>query len=144
MGARPSRDSPSITDEVRTRLFSAYGRPNPTKKPFTLDDRKCNDLSSNESLSYATNRMSRSVHINEQKGDIQHVLSTNRTHNFKNDRVVLLANKVPFYMFSNIPFNKDTQNIGRLVSTLLIYHIHLKFIGLAKINRIHLNCLVLS
>lgn len=113
VGAKPTRDSPSMTDEFRTRLFSASSRTNPLKKPFAFDDKKCSDLSSNESLTYATNRLSRSVHINEQKGDIKHVLSTNRTHNFKNDRIILLVNKVPFYMYSNIPFNKDTQNYNR-------------------------------
>lgn len=107
--AKLTRESPAVT-ETRARLFSASGRPNPTitaKRALGLDDKKCSDLSSNESLTYV--RSARNVQLNEQKGDIRHVFSTNRNHNFKNDRIILLTNKVPFYTFSNIPFSKESK-----------------------------------
>lgn len=115
--AKSSRESPSLTSEVRTRLMSVSSRTNSSaaKRALGLDDKKCSDFSSNESLTIAMNRPSRSVHINDHKGDTKHVLSTNRNHNFKNDRIILLVNKVPFYMFSNIPFNKNNKNNARLV-----------------------------
>lgn len=104
----------SIANEFRGRLFSA-SRPNSStaaKRALGLDDRKYSDLSSNESLSHTRN--SRSVQITDHfKGDIKHVLSSSRSHNFKNDRVVLVTNQVPFYMFSNIPFSKNSKNAGR-------------------------------
>lgn len=109
-----TRESTSVASEFRGRLFSA-SRPNSStaaKRALGLDDRKCSDLSSNESLSHPRNP--RSVHITDHfKGEIKHVLSSNRNHNFKNDRVVLVTNQVPFYMFSNIPFSKNSKNTGR-------------------------------
>lgn len=108
--AKLTRESPAVT-ETRARLFSVSGRPNPpitAKRALGLDDKKCSDLSSNESLTYV--RSARNVQLSEQKGDIRHVLSTNRNHNFKNDRIILLTNKVPFYTFSNIPFSKESKS----------------------------------
>lgn len=78
-----------------------------------MDDRKGSDLSSNESLTHfggSTGRLSRSVQITEIKGDVKRVSSTNRTHYFSDDRIILMTNKVPFYMFSNIPFRKTIKN----------------------------------
>lgn len=115
IGARPTRDSPSMTPDVRTRLFSASSRPNSTttaKRALGLDDKKCSDLSSNESLTLGGGR-SRCVHINDHKGEIKHVPSTNRNHNFRDDRIVLVSNKVPFFLFSNIPFSKNNKNSAR-------------------------------
>lgn len=82
-----------------------------------MDDKKVgSDLSSNESLTHiggSTGRLARTVQITEQKGDIKRVSSTNRAHNFHDDRIVLMANKVPFYMFSNIPFRKNSKSNAR-------------------------------
>lgn len=114
--AKPSRESPSITSEMRVRLFSTSSRPSSTaKRALGVDDKKCSDLSSNESLTHigSVGRLSRIVQITEQKGDVKHVSSSNRNHNFKDDRIVLMTNKVPFYMFSNIPFNKHHKTGSR-------------------------------
>lgn len=116
--AKPTRDSPSIVSETRSRLFSASSRPSSTsaaKRALGMDDKKCSDLSSNESLTHvgSTSRLSRSVQITEQKGGVKHVSSANRTHNFRDDRIILMTNKVPFYMFSNIPFSKNSRNNAR-------------------------------
>lgn len=105
----------SVASEFRGRLFSAT-RPNSStaaKRALGLnDDRKCSDLSSNESLSHSRNV--RNVHITDHlKGEIRRVLSSQRNHNFKNDRVILVTNQVPFYMFSNIPFSKNSKSAGR-------------------------------
>ncbi|XP_031622316.1 CDK5 and ABL1 enzyme substrate 2 [Contarinia nasturtii] len=115
--AKPTRESPSITSEVRTRLFSASSRPSLTaKRALGVDDKKYSDLSSNESLTHvgSVGRLARSVQITEQKGDVKYVSSSNRNHNFKDDRIVLVTNKVPFYMFSNIPFCKNHKNSARI------------------------------
>lgn len=107
--AKLTRESSAVT-ETRARLFSVSGRSNPTitaKRALGLDDKKCNELSSNESLTHV--RSARNVQLNDQKGDVRHVFSTNRNHNFKNDRIILLTNKVPFYTFSNIPFSKESR-----------------------------------
>lgn len=110
-----TRENSNVASEFRGRLFSA-SRPNSStaaKRALGLsDDRKCSDLSSSESLTYARNP--RSVHITDHfRGEVKHVLSSNRSHNFRNDRVVLVTNQVPFYMFSNIPFSKNSKNPGR-------------------------------
>lgn len=118
VGSKPSRESPSIVSEVRIRLLSGSGRPSSTaKRALGMDDKKCSDLSSNESLTHAgsAGRLSRNVHITEQKGEVKQVASSNRNHNFKDDRIVLMTNKVPFYMFSNIPFSKYSKNSARYV-----------------------------
>lgn len=129
--AKPSLESPSIASEVRSRLFSGSGRPNSTtaaKRALGMDDKKCSDLSSNESLTHiggSASRISRNVHINEHKGEIKHVLNTNRNYNFNDDRIVLMTNKVPFYMFSNIPFSKNSKNNARFVSVIsLLLHFY--------------------
>lgn len=115
--AKSTRESPA--NEVRTRLFSASSqRPSSTttaKRAIGMDDKKCSDLSSNESLTHvgSSGRLSRIVQITEQKGDVKHVSSSNRAHNFKDDRIILMTNKVPFYMFSNIPFYKNSKNSAR-------------------------------
>lgn len=121
--AKPTRESPSGASEMRARLLSASGRPNSTstaKRAIGMDDKKCSDLSSNESLTHvgSVSRLARTVHISEHKGDIKHVSSSNRTHNFKDDRIILTTNKVPFYMFSNIPFckNSNSKNSARYAS----------------------------
>lgn len=114
--AKTTRESPSITSETRSRLFSVSSRPGSTaKRALGMDDKKYSDLSSNESLTHvgSSSRLSRTVQITEQTGDVKHVSSANRTHNFKDDRIILMTNKVPFYMFSNIPFNKNSKNIVR-------------------------------
>lgn len=118
--AKPSsRESPSILSECRPRLFSASSRPSSTstaKRALGMDDKKGSDFSSSESLTHAggsTGRLSRTVQITEQKGGIKRVSSTNRSHNFNDDRIVLMTNKVPFYMFSNIPFRKNSKNNPR-------------------------------
>lgn len=118
--AKSTRESPSILSECRPRLFSASSRPSSTstaKRALGMDDRKGgSDLSSSESLTHvcgSTGRLSRTVQINEQKGDIKRISSTNRTHNFNDDRIVLTTNKVPFYMFSNIPFRKNSKNSAK-------------------------------
>lgn len=118
--AKPTVESPSIAGEMRTRLFSASGRPNSTtaaKRALGMDDKKCSDLSSNESLTHvgSVSRISRNVCITEHKGDVKHVSNTNRNHNFNDDRIVLMTNKVPFYMFSNIPFSKNNKNSAKFV-----------------------------
>lgn len=122
--AKPTRESPSAANEMRARLFSGSGRPTSTttaKRAIGVDDKKCCDLSSNESLTHAgsASRLARCVHISEHKGDIKHVSSANRTHNFKDDRIILMTNKVPFYMFSNIPFSKNSKSSARYVSLQL-------------------------
>lgn len=85
-----------------------------------MDDKKCSDLSSNESLTHvgSSSRLSRIVQITEHKGDVKHVASSNRTHNFNDDRIVLMTNKVPFYMFSNIPFYKNSKSSARYVKII--------------------------
>lgn len=118
--AKTTLESPSIASEMRTRLFSASGRPNSTtaaKRALGMDDRKCSDLSSNESLTHvgSTGRISRNVCITEHKGEIKHVPNTNRNYNFNDDRIVFVTNKVPFYMFSNIPFSKNNKNNAKFV-----------------------------
>lgn len=130
--AKPTRESPSITSEVRTRLFSASSRPSSTiaaKRALGLDDKKCSDLSSNESLTHvgSASRLSRIVQITEHKGDVTHVASSNRTHNFKDDRIILMTNKVPFYMFSNIPFYKNSKSSARYVKIMHLSNKILKF-----------------
>lgn len=110
-----TRESATVATEFRGRLYSA-SRPNSStaaKRALGLnDDRRCSDLSSSESLTHVRNP--RSVHITDHfKGEVKHVPSSNRCHNFKNDRVVLVTNQVPFYMFSNIPFSKNSKNAGR-------------------------------
>lgn len=115
--AKSTRESPSIVSETRARLFSASSsRPGSTaKRALGMDDKKCSDLSSNESLTHigSSSRLSRTVQITELKGDVKHVSSANRTHNFRDDRVILMTNKVPFYMFSNIPFYKNSKSSAR-------------------------------
>lgn len=114
--AKPTRESPSIVSETRARLFSVSSRPSLTaKRAIGLDDKKYSDLSSNESLTHvgSSSRLSRTVQISEHKGDVKHVSSANRTHNFRDDRIVLMTNKVPFYMFSNIPFSKNGRTNTR-------------------------------
>lgn len=110
------RDTPpSATGELRGRLFSASARINSTSgsKRGMSDDKKCSDMSSNESLTHG-GRTSRNVQITDHhKGDVKHVLPSNRSYNFKDDRIVLVTNRVPFYMFSNIPFSKNSKNTGR-------------------------------
>lgn len=68
-------------------------------------------MSSNESLAHG--RSQRNVQINEQKGEVRFVSQANRNFNFRNDRIVLVCNQVPFYMFSNVPFSKTSKNVGR-------------------------------
>lgn len=116
--AKSTRESPSIGNEMRSRLFSVSSRPSSTttaKRALGMDDKKCSDLSSNESLTHigSSGRFARNVHITEHKGDIKHISNSNRNHNFKDDRIVLMTNKVPFYMFSNIPFYKNSKNSAR-------------------------------
>lgn len=117
--AKPSRESPSILSECRPRFFSTSSRPSSTstaKRALGMDDKKGSDLSSSESLTHmggSTGRLSRTVQISEHKGDIKRVSSTSRAHNFNDDRIVLMANKVPFYMFSNIPFRKNSKSSAR-------------------------------
>lgn len=116
--AKSTRESPSIAGEPRARLFSASSRLSSTttaKRAIGMDDKKCSDLSSNESLTHvgSVGRLSRTVQITEQKGDVKHISNANRNHNFKDDRVILMTNKVPFYMFSNIPFSKNSRNNAR-------------------------------
>lgn len=118
--SKPTLESPSIASEMRTRLFSGSGRPNSTtaaKRALGMDDRKCSDLSSNESLTHvgSTGRIARNVCITEHKGEIKHIPNTNRNYNFNDDRIVLVTNKVPFYMFSNIPFSKNNKNNAKFV-----------------------------
>lgn len=102
----------SISSEARGRLFSASGRPTAVKRALGLaDDRKYSDLSSTESLTYGRNQR---VQITDQfRGEIKHIEATNRTHNFRNDRIVVVANQIPFYVFSNIPFSKNSKNTAR-------------------------------
>ncbi|XP_055320317.1 CDK5 and ABL1 enzyme substrate 2 [Sitodiplosis mosellana] len=114
-----AREIPSIASEMRTRLFSTSSRPSSTttaKRAIGMDDKKYSDLSSNESLTHvgSAGRLSRIVQITEQKGDVKHVSSSNRAHNFKDDRIILMTNKVPFYMFSNIPFYKNSKTSARI------------------------------
>lgn len=118
--AKPTRESPSILSESRPRFFSASSRPSSTsaaKRALGMDEKRVgSDLSSSESLTHtggSTGRLSRTVQITEQKGDIKRVTSTNRAYNFHDDRIVLMTNKVPFYMFSNIPFRKNSKNNAR-------------------------------
>lgn len=110
------KESPSVANEIRGRLFSASSRPyssSSAKRALGLaDEKKYSDLSSTESLTHVRN--SRCVQITDHKGEVTHVVSSNRNHNFKNDRILLVTNKVPFYLFSNIPFSKNNKNSGRI------------------------------
>lgn len=110
-----ARPRESISNEFRGRVFSASARSgssNAIKRPFGIaDDKKCIDMSSTESLTHG--RSQKNVHINEQKGEVRRVNHLNRNFNFKNDRIVLVSNEVPFYMFSNIPFCKNNKSAGK-------------------------------
>lgn len=105
----------SLANEFRGRLFSASARTsisNASKRSHGIaDDRRCSDMSSTESLTHG--RSQRNVHINDQKGEVRRVDRSNRNFNFKNDRIVLVSNEIPFYMFSNIPFSKNSKTGGR-------------------------------
>lgn len=112
----------TASNEHRGRLFSASARVNSagSQKRGIADDKKCSDVSSTESLTHG-GRGSRIVHISDHpKGEVKHVLPSNRSFNFKDDRIILVTNKVPFYMFSNIPFYKNSKNVGR--SVLILIH----------------------
>lgn len=107
---------PSSTGELRGRLFSASGRINSisgSKRGINDEKKFYSDLSSNESLTLG-GRSSRNVHITDHpKGEVKHILPSNRSYNFKDDRIILVTNRVPFFMFSNIPYCKNSKNVGR-------------------------------
>lgn len=51
----------------------------------------------------------KNVHISNSK-EIRFISPSNRNYQFKDDRIVLLSKKTPFYIFSAIPYTKSKNN----------------------------------
>lgn len=102
----PERRARLNTAPIRGSVGSA------TKRPHLINtDDKWPHNSSTESL---TPGRGKNVQITDPK-DIKFISTSNRkTHHFKDERIVLVSQKVPFFIFSALPYYKGKN--GRLVA----------------------------
>jgi len=92
--------------EKRTRLNSGSLRTNPVAKRTLImgstPDDKRTDYSSTESLFARKN-----VTINDPK-EVRFVKpNQNKNYHFKDDRIIMVSQKVPFFLFSSLPYYKS-------------------------------------
>ena len=106
--------------EKRGRINSTA---NQTKRPRNLvDEKKSAEYLNNSSTESLSIGRPRSVQINERK-EVKFIVP-NKNHNFKDDRILMVSNKVPFFIFSSIPsYKKGPKNprFGRQFKCLYFY-----------------------
>lgn len=107
--------------ERRTRLNTAPIRSGSTtaiKRPHLIsgisEDKKSLDLPQNSSTESLTTGRGRNVQITDPK-DIKFITqSTRKNHQFKDDRIVLVSRKIPFLIFSALPYYKGKNGRAEL------------------------------
>lgn len=106
--------SVNLNFELEPEIFTANNCETSHLKKF--DDFVCfpSKMPDLNILLHPTDRTPRNVHITEPK-QVKFVVPK-KNYNFKDNRIVLVSNKLPFFVFSSIPFNKGKN--GRFVSQI--------------------------
>ncbi|XP_037051654.1 CDK5 and ABL1 enzyme substrate 2 isoform X2 [Bradysia coprophila] len=100
--------------ERRTRLNSISSRnASFAKRQFFSEDRRSENVHNSSTESLSINRTPRNVHITEPK-QVKFVVPK-KNYNFKDNRIVMVSNKLPFFVFSSIPFNKGKNGRAELL-----------------------------
>lgn len=110
------RSSTIQTDSVerRTRLNSNSSRnASFAKRQFFAEEKRSENVHNSSTESLSINRTPRNVHITEPK-QVKFVVPK-KNYNFKDNRIVMVSNKLPFFVFSSIPFNKGKNGRAELL-----------------------------
>lgn len=112
MRDRSSTQTDSV--ERRTRLNSNSSR-NATfaKRQFFSEEKRNENVHNSSTESLSIIRTPRNVHITEPK-QVKFVVPK-KNYNFKDNRIVMVSNKLPFFVFSSIPFNKGKNGRAELL-----------------------------